>query len=47
MACIINDHQNPANNHIYAEENELGYAILHFSTENDDFQPEIKENQVR
>ena len=45
MAYIISDHENPTNHPIYAEEKELGFAILHFSAENDDFQSEIKENQ--
>lgn len=31
MAYIISDHENPANHPIYAEEKELGSAILHFS----------------
>ena len=45
MAYIISDHENPSNHPNYVEEKELGSAILHFSVENDDFQPEIKKNQ--
>ena len=45
MTYIISDHENPANHPIYIEEKELGFAILHFSVENDDFQPEIKKKQ--
>ena len=42
MAYIISDHENPANHPIYVEEKELGSAILHLATENNDFQFEIK-----
>ena len=45
MVCIISDHKNPTNHPIYAEEKELGSAILHFSVENYEFQLEIKKNQ--
>ena len=44
MAYIISDHENLENHLIYAEEKELGSAILHFYAENDDFQLEIKKN---
>ena len=45
MAYIISDHENPSNHPIYVEEKELGFAMLHFFPENDDFHLEIKKNQ--
>ena len=42
MAYIINDHSNPSNHFIYAEEMELGSSVLHFSADNVDSQSKIK-----
>ena len=45
MDYIISDQKNPSNHPIYVEERELGSSILHLTTDDNNFQLELRKKQ--
>ena len=45
MDYIISDKKSPSNHPIYVEERELGSSILHLTTDDNNFQLELRKKQ--